>query len=166
MKVLKLVAFVLMVSLLSTFLIACSSGKHLTEIPQQSETPPQDEGLTAVSRNEQTAKDVSIAFMEALATGDYEAALSLTEAYVENSFVFTEDLEWYLPRSSFASVQNLGFDVFKTKAEGMDKEDSAEYVVTLYDAQDETETPKEKSFTVKSLLNKENIWVVSVPVFV
>lgn len=125
----------------------------------------EDEGKTAVSKIQKSASAVSETFIESLATGDFETAVSLTEAYSEEGFVFASDIEWYLPRSSFASIQNLGFETFKTKTEGEEKEGNAVYTVTLYDASKESENPASKSFTVNSYLNDDNIWVVSVPEF-
>lgn len=125
----------------------------------------------AITNAQQSASDASVAFVEALATGDFETAVMLTEAYSEDGFMFANDIEWYLPRSSFAGIQKLGFETFKSKAEGNEiqdtsrKEGSATYTVTLYDAAADTENPAEKSFVIETLLNDDNMWVVSVPEF-
>lgn len=124
-----------------------------------------DDELIIPSKMQESASSVSQAFVEALAVGDYETAVALTEAYSEDSFVFASDIEWYLPRSSFAKIQNLGFEIVKSKTEGDETDGKAEYVVTLYDATVESGTPAQKSFTVKSYLNDDNIWVVSAPEF-
>lgn len=150
---LKSFAFILVLCLVCLSFIGCDSDSD------------DGEGLTAALKAQQSASTVSASFVEALATGDFDMAASLTEAYAEEGYFYGSDIEWYLPRSSFANIQSLGFETFKSKTEGEEKEGSGVYTVSLYDAADESDDPAEKSFTINTILNEDNNWVVCVPEF-
>lgn len=155
-KVFKVIAvFITICCVFCTCLAGCGFGKKKNEDPKYA------------LRAEQGSSEVAVSFVEALATGDYDAAVQLTEAYSENGFVFASDIEWYLPRSSFSSVLDLGFDSFKSSVKGNEKDETATYTVTLYDASvdDKEQDAKKKSFVINTILNKENLWVVQVPEF-
>ena len=168
-KLMNLVLFVLLI--VSLLVVAAGCGK-VEVVPQVTETQAPvtqatepEPVLKAETVEDMTAGEVAALFVESLATRDFEKAISLTEATGENSFVFGEDIEWYLPRSSFSGIQKLGFSLFKSKVEFEENNGVAECVVTLYDASESSESPAEKSFTVKCVLNDDNYWVVSVPEF-
>lgn len=147
----KSLVFILILCLACASFIGCMSEE--------------EQQLSAISVAQKSASAVTSSFIEALACGDFEKALMLTEAYSEDGFVTADDIEWYLPRSSFAKVQNLGFETFKSKSEGEETEGTAVYKITLYDAADTGSSPSEKTFTVNAKLNDENVWVVCEPEF-
>ena len=155
--------FLMAVLCFSVLMFGCGQSEdEMTVTKTEKDT---SEALNVGVSENMSAKQVSVAFVKALATGDFEKAAAFTEAYGDDSFFFAEDIEWYLPRSSLSGILNLGFETFKTKASGEEHEGSAEYIVTLFDASESSGTPAEKTFEIKTVLNDDNLWVVSVPEF-
>lgn len=157
-----------MMCLLAVFAVMLSLfGCAQKEMPVKTAAPvvQEDEALKAEGSKELTAGEVAVAFVEALATGDFDKAASLTEAAGDNSFFFGEDIQWYLPRSSFSGIQSLGFEFFKSRVDCKEQDGFADCTVTLYDASEGVVDPAEKAFAIKCILNGDNKWVVSVPEF-
>ena len=97
-------------------------------------------------------------FVEALASGDYNKALSYLNVDVTKSFLVSSDIEFALPRSSFADVVNVNATDFTFTTE-IDKllSDSAICIVSVHDNHNADNT---RMFSVSVVLNDENKWIV------
>ena len=154
----KMLAFGLCGIIAAFVLVGCGKETVPTPIDTDSGTVP-----TSAAANVNTSKDVEVArsFVNAIASKDYNTAISCLNVDEDKSFITAEDIEFSLPRTSFV---DLGTDA----VQGSESEYSSDYKSGMEHTTVTAVFTKGESKTTVSIpvgLNNKNEWKVDAPEF-
>lgn len=116
-----------------------------------------------IKENENTPRTISESFINSLIKKDYETALSCLNLDKSKSFVTSEDIEFYLPRSSFADIMDWTSDgniIIKTESVS-----ESEVLCTASFNNDTSSVSIIKPVYIKTVLNNNNNWTVDASEF-
>ena len=128
--------------------------------PDGGENNPTEEGKPVEDNNndyrEGSVEDVAQTFVNSLIKADYETALKCFNVPSETPYFTVADIEWYLPRSSYADVADITYeyDVTVNKIDSEAETATCEVIVRAKDSD------KSKTFTLNMALDKTNKWGV------
>lgn len=151
-QVKRITALALLALTLVSSFTACNGGEK---------SNPQVQGSqVSEAVNNSTPEGVAETFVKALIEKDFKTALSCFGFNDNESFVTEDDIEFYLPRSSFADVSQVNLEEYKLFVEKSNTtKDTALCDVVAEKGDGKNITLK--NITVSTSLNKENNWVVN-----
>ena len=116
------------------------------------------------SSGSSSSEDVAVEFVNSLMSADYKTALDCLGLEEGKSFLVEDDIDFYLPRSSYACVSDLKTtEGIKVVASDYKKSSNSSATVTVTFVNDEGNAVN--SVPVKTALNDENKWVVEADEF-
>lgn len=143
---------ILSILLSAIFVISLFTGCGATETSSDASGNQSD----AIKLNK--PESVAETFIKSLVSADYDTALSCLNIDEECSFLTANDIEFAVPRSSFADVVNVNMNdfTFSTGLKGS-YSDAASCVVSAVDNNDSNNT---RMFSVPMVLDDNNKWAV------
>lgn len=125
-------------------------------------TKPSDSTNPTIPSNgdeygEKTVEYAAQQFIKNLIEAKYDVALRYFNVPAETPYFTANDVEWYLPRSNYADVENIKYEKYTITVEANKKNsESATCVVTVKDANSE----KNKIFNLNMVMDNTNKWGV------
>ena len=116
-----------------------------------------------VKLKQDSAVDVATAFVLSLVNKDYDTSAKLLGAGEDTPYFTKGDVEWYVPRSSFAAVSD--YYEKKTETETKESGSGASVVVTVKLKEKGNKEDAGKDFSVSLTMNNENKWFINAPEF-
>lgn len=151
--------------LVTSILVLCIIGGCSNNGSSGSNTTTENSSSSGVVSEVNTPEGVSETFIKALVSSDYDTALDCLGLEEGKSFVTAEDIEFFLPRSSFSKA--LKISGLNCNYVSKIKNSSSDKVVCLVDIEEPIDNSNRVSetFTVNTVLNKGNQWVVDAKEF-
>ncbi len=162
MKVKRLLAILTAAIIAVTAISGCSS-KENTQEGDYTSTVVNTNSVKEETINADSAEGVSETFIKAVLAKDYKTILSCLGIEKDKSFVSESDIEFYLPRSSFADILDISYDEYTVSAvKTQSGSGTAICTVTITDSSNNLDYIES---IVHTALNDENKWVVQADEF-
>lgn len=154
MRFKQFIAACLCICLVSAF-VGCTGVKQ---------TETENKSSTSLKINQMKETDVAETFIESLINNDYNSSGFLLGVTEENPFFTAKDVEWYVPRSSFANTEK--FSDIKYKISDVTVSNSGDVATVQVSVVEKgNDDGISETFTVPLIRDNENKWFVNSPDF-